>query len=288
MSKDIDRFGPWAIVTGASQGIGEGFARELARRDFNVVLVSRRAEKLQALAAQLRAEHGVQARVVGADLSAAGAGRSVLDAVTDLDVGLLVSNAGAANMGGFLQNSLDNLAADLRLNTLSHLELTHAFASELRRRGRSGGVLMVSSTAALQPVALGANYSAAKAYVTLLGESLHRELREVGVDVTVLLPGPTDTQGLHQRDDVAMGKLPMPAMPVASLVNEGLLALRKRRASHVAGAMNRWSARLLPRRFMAWVLGTVLRRNTAPHLLPGAPIASAASSAVRELRTSAA
>lgn len=273
MNTRIDRYGPWAIVTGASQGIGEGFGRELARRGFGIVLVSRRPERLEAMARALGDDFGVPTRVVGADLSVPGAGQAIVDATRDLDVGLVVSNAGAAHMGGFLQNSRAHLAADLHLNTLSHMELAHAFGSRLRARGRSGGILMVSSTAALQPMALGANYAAAKAYVYTLGASLNREFAEVDVDVTVLLPGPTDTHGLHHRTDVAMGNLPMTAMSVEALVAEGLGALYARKASHIAGAMNRWSARLLPRRLMSWLLSTILRRNTAQHLLPGAPIA---------------
>ena len=107
--------------------------------------------------------------------------------------------------------------------------------------------------ASLQPMALGANHSGAKAFVYNLGESLNRELAEIDIDVTVLLPGPTDTQGLNDRTDIAMGNLPMTAMSVETLVLEGLTALRKNKPSHVAGTMNRWSARLMPRRLLAWM-----------------------------------
>lgn len=168
------------------------------------------------------------------------------------------------------------------------MELAHAFGSQLRGRGRRGGILMVSSTAALQPIALGANYAAAKAYVMTLGESLHREFAEFGVDVTVLLPGPTDTHGLNHRTDIAMGKLPMPAMSVSTLVRQGLRALSHHRASHIAGFMNRWSARLMPRRLMSWLLSKMLRRNAAAHLLPLAPIAETPSPDVTQIATVAA
>lgn len=288
MANQIKRYGPWAIVTGASQGIGEGFSRELAKRGYHVVLVSRRPERLAELARKLTGEFGTKTRVVGADLSLPGAGRTIVDAVSDLDVGLLVSNAGAAKMGGFLQNRVEDLSADLHLNALSHMELAHAFGSRLRAQGRAGGILLVSSTAALQPMALGANYSGAKAFVYNLGESLNREFAEIDVDVTVLLPGPTNTQGLNQRKDVTLGNLPMAAMSVEALVLEGLGALGKRKASHVAGATNRWTARLMPRRLMGWLLSKLLRRNTAKELLPIAPIASAPSASVRSIASSAA
>lgn len=288
MSHQIDRYGPWAIVTGASQGIGEGFARELAARGHRIVLVSRRPQRLTELAKQLEERFGVETRIATADLSQPGSAKSIMEAVADLDVGLLVSNAGAARMGGFLQNRVEHLTADLYLNALSHMELSHAFGSLLRARRRPGGILLVSSTASLQPMALGANYSGAKAFVTNLGESLHRELAEIDIDVTVLLPGPTNTDGLNQRDDVTLGNLPMATMSVPALVNEGLKALERRRGSHIAGWMNRWSARLMPRRVMAWVLSKLLRRNAATHLLPNAPVAEAPSTDIASIRTAAA
>lgn len=284
MTHSIKRYGPWAIVTGASQGIGEGFARQLAARGTHLVLVSRRTERLSELAEELQKSFGIETRVVAADLSVPGAARTILDAVRDLDIGLLISNAGAARMGGFLQNEVEHLTADLNLNALSHMELTHAFGSRLRAQGRPGGILLVSSTAALQPMALGANYSGAKAFLYNLGESLHRELREIDVDVTVLLPGPTETQGLNDRDDVTLGDLPMTAMSVDALVLEGLRALERKKPSHIAGAMNRWSARLMPRRLMGWVLSKLLRRSTAPRLLPTGPLAEAPTASVNPIR----
>lgn len=272
MNPSLDSYGPWAVITGASQGIGRGFAESIARAGLNVVLVSRRPEKLASLADELSTQFGVQTRVVAADLSVPGAGRGIIDEVRDLDVGLLISNAGAARMGGFLQNTLEDLSADLVLNTMSHLELAHAFGSKLRHEGRKGGILLVSSTAALQPIALAANYSASKAYVRNLGESLHREFGEVGIDVSVLLPGPTDTDGLNHRSDIAMGNLPMSAMSVDALVREGLGALKARRASHIAGFVNRVSA-WMPRSVLAWMFSTLLGRNASPKLLAAAPIA---------------
>ncbi|MEM7609792.1 MAG: SDR family NAD(P)-dependent oxidoreductase, partial [Myxococcota bacterium] len=249
--------------------------RALASQGYHLVLVSRRPAKLEALADTLANDFGVRARVVASDLSVPGAAAGLVEALGDLDVGLLISNAGAARMGGFLQNTLQDLSADLYLNALSHMQLAQAFGSRLRSNGRPGGIVLVSSTAALQPMALGGNYAAAKAYITTLGESLHREFREIDVDVSVLLPGPTNTHGLNHRDDIAMGQLPMAAMSVEQLVREGLSALRARRASHIAGFMNRWMARLMPRRLMASMFSFMLRKNAAPHLLPTSPIANA-------------
>jgi len=197
-----------------------------------------------------------------------------MDDVRDLDVGVVISKAGAAHMGGFLQNRLEHLVSDLHLNTLSHLELAHAYGSQRRAAGRPGRLLMVSSTAALQPIAVAANYSASKAFVYNLGESLSRELAEIGIGVTVLLPGPTNTDGLNHRADIAMGNLPMAAMSIEALVDEGLAALEAGKPSHIAGTVNRLTAWPLPRRILGWMFSTLLRRNAAQRLLPQAPLAT--------------
>lgn len=288
MTDHIERYGPWAIVTGASQGIGEAFARELAERGYHLALVSRRPERLAELAQELRDAYDVETRVIPADLASPGAASVIAEGVGDLDVGLLISNAGAAHMGGFLQNTRAALCSDLQLNAASHMELAHVFGSRLRARKRSGGILLVSSTACLQPVALGANYSGAKAFLYNLGESLHREFEDLAIDVTVLLPGPTDTRGLRDQSDVALGDLPMPAMSARAVVREGLRALARRKPSHVAGAMNRWSGRLMPRRLMGWMFARILRPLTASHLLPSAPIAASPTEGAPEIGQTAA
>jgi len=272
MARNIKEYGPWAIITGASSGIGAGFARRLVHEGLHVVLVGRRRPALNELATELQA-HGAQTRVVVQDLAEPGAAQAVLDATEDLDVGVLVSNAGAGRMGGFLQNDAAALRSMLALNVIAQMELSHGFTTRLRRSGRHGGLLLVSSTAALQPVALGANYSAAKAYILNLGESLNAELRPLGIDVTVLVPGPTNTPGLNARDDIDMGSLPVPAMSVDAVVGEGLDALRRHRPRRVAGLVNRWMARLTPRALGGKIFGGMMGRIAPPRLRASAPLA---------------
>lgn len=280
MARTISSYGPWAIVTGASSGIGAGVARRLAAEGLGVVLVARRGEALEALAAELEAT-GARARVVVQDLARPGAAEAVMRATEDLDVGVLVSNAGAARMGGFLQNRVDELRSMLALNVLAQMELSHAFASRLRTRERRGGLLLVSSTAGLQPTPLGASYSGAKAYVLNLGAALNVELRPQGIDVSVLVPGPTHTPGLDARDDVDMGALPVPAMSVEAVVSEGLAALTRGEPFRVAGRGNRWMARLMPRRVATRLFATMLRKVTPPRLRPEAPLALPSPTRVR-------
>lgn len=270
MAHNISKYGPWALVTGASSGIGSGFARTAARAGLNVVLVGRREPALGKLAAEL----DVETRIVVQDLAAPNAAADVFASVADLDIGLLVSNAGAAKMGGFLQNRVEDLRAMVGVNVVAHMELSHLFATSLRTRGRAGGIVLVGSTAGLQPVALGANYSAAKAYVHNLGESLSAELRPLGVDVSVVIPGPTDTPALNERTDIDLSKMPMPTMSVQAVVDEALSALVRQQPSRVAGRLNRWMSRLTPKPLSSWMFGTLMRKNTPARLLPEAPLVS--------------
>ena len=190
----IDRhtFGPWAIVTGASSGIGKEFARQLAASGFHVVLVARRLSTLEELGGRLATEFGVQYRAVGVDLTEEHFLSKLAEATHDLDIGLVVSNAGTSMLGDFVTMDERALQRSLRLNVQAHLDMAHHFGQHLARR-RRGGLLLTASTAGLQGIPFSAEYAAAKAYVLALGEGLHGEWQQVGVHVTVLLPGATDT-----------------------------------------------------------------------------------------------
>jgi short-subunit dehydrogenase len=276
MTNIKEQYGPWALVTGASSGIGTEFARQLAAEGLNLVLVARREEALHELGDELERDHRIETFVVAQDLANDGAAASVLDAVADLDVGLVVSNAGAGKMGGFLQNSSADLRSMLMLNVITQMELSHGFATRLASRGRRGGLLLLSSTTAFQPVPLGANYAAAKSYILNLGEALHSELKPLGIDVSVLVPGPTKTPGLLERDDVDFSVMPLPPMEVSDVVREGLNALVAKKRSRVPGLLNRLMAALTPRSLAIPMWGSLLRKGLAPRLLPANPAQSPA------------
>jgi short-subunit dehydrogenase len=257
MSADFTRisremFGPWALITGASSGIGAEFARQLAANGFDLVLAARRLPMLEQAGAKLAAQYGIKCRTIQVDLSDPGFLSTIADATDDLDIGLVISNAGDMIMGEFLDSEPDRLLADLRLNVASHLALMHHFGRRLARRGR-GGILLVSSTAALQPVPYTASYAAAKSYLLSLGEAAHHELAGQGVTVTVLLPGATDTAMVARFSDstgMSVHKPPMSLMLMTpgQLVSEGLDALRAGRARRIAGRANRATAALVSRR----------------------------------------
>src|SRR5512140_2102426 len=160
-------FGPWAVVTGASSGIGEAFARALAEDGVHLLLVARRTERLTALGAELSGTHGIEHRVLTVDLAAPDGPASVVEATTGMDVGLLVSNAGAGHPGRFVDQDLDDLHRRLRLNTVAHLDLAHAFSRRLVARGH-GGIVLVSALGASAGIPNMGHEAASKAYVDAL------------------------------------------------------------------------------------------------------------------------
>jgi short-subunit dehydrogenase len=190
------RFGPWAVIAGGSDGIGEAFARELARRGLHVAVIARRREPLESVAAELRARHGVEARAIACDLTSEAVAETIASATRDLDVGLFVYNAGASRTA---QNFLDTPLADVlsleRLNCLGPLLLAHHFGTRLRTRG-SGGMILMSSLASLCGNHYQATYAATKAFDTVLAEGLWHELASVGVDVLGVLAGATRTPAM--------------------------------------------------------------------------------------------
>jgi short-subunit dehydrogenase len=243
-SIDREIFGPWAIVTGASSGIGKEFSRQLAANGLNTVLVSRRLELLDELGKNLEGEFGAKCRAVKADLGAEDFIGIVKEATQDLDIGLVVSNAGTGNPGAFIKNKRDDLLTDVRLSVTAHLELCHHFAPLLVKRGR-GGILLVGAMGASHGVPYMANSGAAKAYVYSLGQALHFELKHQGVHVTVLTPGFVDTAVIPKLLEDP-GALPMKPMSAERCVSEGLEALQANRAAYIPGVLNRIMNRLVP------------------------------------------
>lgn len=187
------RYGGWAVVTGASAGIGAAFARACAREGLSVVLVARRRDRLEALAQEIEARHGVETRVVDLDLASSDAAARLAEAVADLDVGLLVNNAGFGLQGRFDTLELDRLEAMVQVNCSVPMALTHRLLPALIARGR-GGVIIVGSAAGRQPLPLHGVYSATKAFDLFFAESLAVELAERSVDVLVVEPGTVETE----------------------------------------------------------------------------------------------
>jgi uncharacterized protein len=195
----------YALVTGASSGIGECFARAIARRKQNLILVARTAEKIESLAAQLRSEHGIIAEVFPTDLSEPGAAGRLCQRLSGkaLEVDLLVNNAGFGAQGEFWTLPLDRQAKIIRLNIQALVELSRLLIPEMLGRKR-GGIINVSSTASFQPLPYSAIYAATKAFVTSFSCGLAEELRSTPIRVVTLCPGTTRTRFFEAGEYTSM------------------------------------------------------------------------------------
>ena len=262
---DKKRFGPWAVVTGASSGIGKEFARQIAASGINVVLVARRDVLLAELGRAISQEFDVQYRALAMDLSQEGFIERLDDATYDLDIGLVVSNAGTGNPGEFLKHDRQLLQATLRLNTMAHLDITHRFGQKLCEQ-RRGGIILVGALGAENGIPCMANDGGAKAYVHSLGEALHYEFKPLGVYVTVLAAGVTNT-AVIDKFGLNPKTMPMKPMSVEQCVSEGLSGLRKNRSRVVPGRLNRIMNALVPaslaRKLLADLLGKGLASKAA-------------------------
>src|ERR1700680_1448652 len=192
---DKQQFGPWALITGTFSGIGKEFARQIAASGINIVLVARR-EELQ-VGVEFSKRYGVENRVVVLDVSREDFIGQLASVTDDLDIGLVVSNAGTGNSGEFLKLDRQLHQATLRVSTMAHLDITHHFGAKLAKR-RRGGLILAGAMGAENGVPCMANDGAAKAYVHSLGEALHFEFKPLGVYVTVLAAGFTNTAVLEK------------------------------------------------------------------------------------------
>jgi len=254
-----ERYGEWALVTGASAGIGAAFARALARGGVSVVLTARRRERLEALAGELEKQHAVQTRVVEADLARPDGPAQLLAAVADLPIAVLVNNAGFGYAGRFAGQDAQRLVAMVQLNCATPVALCAALLPAMCERGR-GAVIFTGSVAGCQPLPLHALYSATKSFDNLLGEALWGELQGSGVDVLSLLPGSTESE-FHG----VAGELPHAGEPAEKVVEVALSALGYK-PSAISGAFN-WlranaALRLLPRSVLALIAGRVVAAQT--------------------------
>lgn len=216
-----ETYGPVALITGASSGIGWAFAEALAARGLDLVLVARRADRLEALAAQLKSAHGTQCTILPLDLATREAPAAILAATATLDVGLVISNAGYGFKGEHSTVDPVGLTDMLMVNCNMPIQLTHDFIPRLKARcqnGGGGGLVLVSSVEGYIGCPGSAAYSASKALVIALGEALWGELEGTGVDILTLCPGATESEAAAKQGvDPALMKHIMPASDVAEV-----------------------------------------------------------------------
>ena len=257
--------GQWALVTGASSGIGADIARELARRGMNLVLVARRQGRLDELATELRRDHGVQAEVDACDLAAPGVVDSLCERVqsSGRNVVVLVNNAGFGLHGHFIDQDIDHITEMIQLNVVASTRLTHWFARSMAGRG-GGHILQVASIAGLNPLPTYAAYAATKAYLENLSGGIAHELRAKNVAVTALLPGTTWTEFFDTSGQKPTMHGRLTGMSSPDVARIGVQAMLARRHSVIAGWRNWLSimvAKLFPRHVRAWFVWQVNRNR---------------------------
>ena len=267
MSKFAERYGPWAVVTGASAGIGAEYALRIAERGVNVVLVARRRDRLEQLASTIGDMYRVEARVAPADLTSRDTVQVLQPAIGGIEIGLLVNCAGVGTSGPFLDMDAGVQEAMLSLNCRAPVLLTHELAQGMRERGR-GGVIVVSSVNGFCAAHGMAQYNATKAFDLIFAEGLASELKPYGVDVQAMCPGGTYTEfqqvAGHEPRNLGPLRRLMFATPTAVVATS--LRTLGRRVTVVHGWFNRFlvlSMRLAPRRLSAWVFGLVMDRLSA-------------------------
>lgn len=230
----------WVLITGASSGFGEEFARQYAAQGHALVLVARRLDRLQALAETLRRQYRVEVVVEPADLSDIAAVTQLHRRLRErgITIDTLINNAGHGLQGPFVDSPLDASMAMVQLDVASLTAVTHVFAQDMRAR-RRGKILLVASLLAYQGVQNFAVYAASKAYVLRLGEALHRELKRYGITVTTLCPGMSDTGFAAAAQQKLTPALKLLMMQPAPVVRAGIRALQAGRISVVSGWANK-------------------------------------------------
>lgn len=233
----------WVLVTGASSGFGEEFARQYARQGHSLVLVARRLDRLQKLAEELRRQFGVEVVTEQVDLSDIPAVIQLHQRLRERGVAIdiLINNAGHGLQGPFIDSQLDAALAMVQLDIASLTAVTHFFAQDMRAR-RRGKILLVASMLSFLGVQNFAVYSASKAYVLRLGEALHRELKREGITVTTLCPGMSDTGFAAAAQQKLTPGLKLLMMQPAPVVRVGIRALEAGRISVVPGLPNKLAA----------------------------------------------
>lgn len=261
MSFSLMQFGPWAVITGASAGIGKEYALQLAKKGFNLVIVARRLELLQEQAAYLTEQYGIRCLPIELDLSRPNAQNSIIEQTAHLNIGLLISNAGFGRPGRFNERSSEDLNEILHLNALSHVWLAQHFVKIFLNRGK-GGILFTGAMGATNGVPFMAFEAGTKSFIEGLGKSINWELREKNIHVTTVVTPPTETPVLEK---LGFTKENMPSKPISTelYVRESLIALANNKPSVIPGRKYRIMNALLPNGLSRQLMGKMMQKNNS-------------------------
>jgi len=254
----FNKYGTYALITGASEGIGRAFAWQLAQEGFNLVLVARREYLLNDLAAEIKLKYPVACQVIKADLAIKDEVDRLLEVTASVDIGVVVCNAGFGLAGNFLDNDVSSELEMISVNCYALAKMTHDFGIRLKKRGR-GAVLLLSSIVATQGIARTANYAATKAYVLSLGEALQLEWRGSGVDLLIVAPGPVDT-GFSKRSKMQFGQTTTPEV----VAKESINAIGRKSIVHpgALAKLMKLGISMTPRYLRVKIISTIMRGMT--------------------------
>ena len=254
----LQSYGPWAVVTGASSGIGEAFAKALAGRGLNLVLVARRKDRLEAIAREIEEGHQIATAVVAADLASAAGTDLLLEETAPLDTGMLIQAAGFGTAGDYLTIPAEDELAMIDVNCRAVQQLARAFGDRFAARGR-GGIILMSSIVAFQGTPRSAAYAASKAFVQSLAEGIAPDLAARGVDVLASAPGPVRS-GFAGRANMKMGGADSPETVASRTL--AALGRRGRITPGMLGKVLSGSLSMLPRRTRSVIMGRVMAGMT--------------------------
>ncbi|HUX12998.1 MAG TPA: SDR family NAD(P)-dependent oxidoreductase [Spirochaetia bacterium] len=261
-------YGPWAVIAGGSRGVGAEYARTLAGLGLNLVLIARNGKRLDTTAKEIEDRYGVAVRTLATDLSRETAAATVTDATHDLEIGLVVYNAGLSNPGSFLEQPEESHLAQLGVNCRTPLSLIHSFGARMKARHR-GGIILMSSLTAFVGSPMVAGYGATKSFNLVLGEGLAFELNREGIDLLVCCAG-VITPDIETNLPGARARAPLFAPPTTSPQRVVRSALRGlgHRSVVVPGVLNRLVSialqRVLPRSVSVWLMARTVARLDFP------------------------
>lgn len=252
-----EKYGEWALITGASSGIGEEFARRLAADEMNLILVARREKKLQALAKELKEKHQIEVVIAPIDLSQNDFMKELKECIGKREVSMLINDAGFGSNGEFINADAEQEINMVKVNCLAPTILTHHFACKMAER-KKGAIVFLGSIVAFQPTPFMTTYAATKVFNAYMGDALWYELRKYNIDVLTLNPGGTETE-FQRISNASTGPKPR---TVQQVVSTALKALGKK-PSVIDGNMNKAlgiSSRFVSRKFMIKAAGSIAEK----------------------------
>lgn len=261
-----EKYGPWAIVAGAAEGLGEAYSTALAKRQLNLVMVDNQLSAMEKLSNKLQKKFGIQTKQLHLDLSEKGAVEQILKTASDADAGLLLYNAAFSQIKPFVDHTSEELDTFIEVNTRTQIQVVHAFAKQLIQLKREGGILMMSSLAGLIGMQLVAPYAATKAFAWNLAEALHHEMKPHKIDVMACIAGATATPA-YLRTNPKHG-LVKPLVMKPGEVAEATLKKLGKKTLFIPGFSNRLNyfilTRLLPRKMAASIANKTMGKMYAP------------------------